>query len=366
MDLVCYRFGSFELQPTERRLLRAGVPVAVGPRALRVLALLVERAGHLTSKDELLDAVWPRAVVEENALQAQVSALRKILGSEAITTVSRGGYRFELPVDRVEPESAAPKNNLPRPITAFIGRETEMLEVERLLETSRLLTLTGAGGCGKTRLAQEVAAGLLKSFPDGAWFVDLAATGDPRLVPQATARTLDLRERQGATLTQVLCDYLATAHALLVLDNAEHLLEACALLVQELVRACPHVRVLVTSRERLDIEGEVAYRVPSLSVPDRVKSNLVLGELLLNESVRLFVDRAQATRPHFRVTEENASVLVSVCRYLDGTAGDRAGGAAVARDVARGVGSPSGALPLPADERPAPGGTTASDAARAA
>ena len=301
----------------ERRLLGAGAPVAVGPRAFSVLVALVERAGHLVTKDELLAAVWPRVVVEENAVQAQISALRKVLGAEAIATVSRGGYRFELAVDRVAPVSAAPKHNLPQPMTAFVGREREMQEIERLLETTRVLTLTGAGGCGKTRLALQVSAALLHAYPDGVWFVELAAVADPRLVPQAVARALEVRERQGRTLTQALCDYLASTRTLVLLDNAEHLLEACAALVADFIRSCPHVRVLVTSRERLDIAGEVTYRVPSLDVP-RSKKKLAPDELLTNESVRLFVDRAQSTRPHFCVTEENAATLASVCRRLDG------------------------------------------------
>jgi predicted ATPase/DNA-binding winged helix-turn-helix (wHTH) protein len=314
---VRYRFGSFELQPMERRLLEAGAPVAVGPRAFRVLVVLVERAGHLVTKDELLAAVWPRVIVEENALQAQISALRKVLGAKAIATVSRSGYRFELAVERVATASAAPEHNLPQPVTAFIGREREMREVERLLETTRVLTLTAAGGCGKTRLALQVSTALMHAYPDGVRFVEPATVADPRLVPQAVARALEVRERPGRTLTQALCDSVASARTLVLLDNAEHLLEACAALVGDFIRSCPNVRVLVTSRERLDIAGEVTYRVPSLSVPSS-KKKLAPDELLTIDSVRLFVDRAQATRPHFRVTEENAASLVSVCRRLDG------------------------------------------------
>ena len=314
---VWYRFAGFELQPMERRLLEAGTPVAVGPRAFRLLVALVERAGHLVGKGELLAAVWPHVVVEENALQAQISALRKLLGPKAIATVSRGGYRFELTVKLVEPESAVPKHNLPRPVTAFVGRKTEMQAIARLLETTRVLTLTGAGGCGKTRLALQVSPGLLGAFPDGIWLVELAGVVDARLVLLEVARVLDVPERPGQTLTQALCEHFSSKRALVLLDNAEHQLEACAALVEEFIRACPQVHVLVTSRERLDIAGEVTYRVPSLATPSS-KRTYAPDELQTIESVRLFVGRAQLTRPGFCVTGENASALASVCRRLDG------------------------------------------------
>ena len=316
MDTHTYRFGGFELQPLERRLLDAGTAVTIGPRAFRVLVALVERAGQLVTKDELLAAAWPGVVVEENALQAQVSALRKILGVKAITTVSRGGYRFETTVERTAPQVIALKGNLPQPVTEFIGRDKELREISELLQTTRVLTLTGTGGCGKTRLALQVSLARLGSHADEIWFVELAAVADGRLVPQAVARALEVREREGRTLTQAVCDSLADRSTLVLLDNAEHVLEASAALVHALVHACPNLQVLVTSRERLDIEGEVAYRLPSLAVPS--SSHPMPDDLRGNDSVRLFIDRARAIRPHFDVTAENAAALASVCRRLNG------------------------------------------------
>src|SRR6516162_2217156 len=159
-------------------------------------------------------------------------------------------------------------NNLPRQLTSFIGREREMAEVKRLLATTCLLTLTGAGGSGKTRLAVQVAADVLEDYADGAWWVELAAPTDPSLIPQSVAAVLTLREQPGRPLIDTLVDHLQSRALLLVLDNCEHLLSACAQLVDDLLRACPRLNILVTSREGLSIAGETLYPVPSLPVPD--------------------------------------------------------------------------------------------------
>src|SRR5258706_8912103 len=158
-----YRFGAFELQLDERRLLKDGVAIPLRPRAFDLLAALVDRAGHLVTKDELLDCVWPKMVVEETALRVQLSALRKVLGADAIATVSGQGYRFTLPVTKREAEAqriSTPRHNLPYQLTSFIGREQEIAQLKELVTTNRLVTLTGAGGAGKTRLAIEVASRL--------------------------------------------------------------------------------------------------------------------------------------------------------------------------------------------------------------
>ena len=160
-----------------------------------------------------------------------------------------------------------PLNNLPLELSSFVGRERALAEVERSLENTRLLTLMGSGGCGKTRLALAVASELVGGLEDGVWLVELAPLADPSLVPQAVASTLGVREQPGRSLTETLCDYLRSKKMLLVLDNCEHLIEACATLAEALLRSCPELRVLATSREALGINGEVAWPVPSLSLP---------------------------------------------------------------------------------------------------
>src|SRR6266568_5198824 len=285
-----YRFGPFELQPDNRRLLKDGATISLRPRAFDLLAALVDRAGHLVTKDELLGRVWPKMVVEEAALHVQVSALRKVVGSEAITTVSGRGYQFTLPVTTGDGEAnraSTRRHNLPYQLTSFVGREHEIAQLEEVVTENRLMTLTGAGGAGKTRLAIEVASRLIDAFPDGVWLVELAALSDPGLVPQAVAQALEVKEQPTRLVIETLSDHLASKKLLLVLDNAEHLLEACVHLVDEIVRHCPDITVLVTSRERLGITGELTYRVPSLTVPGP-HDPLDPVALLAYESARLF------------------------------------------------------------------------------
>jgi predicted ATPase len=213
--------------------------------------------------------------------------------------------------------SDAAPHNLPIPVTSFIGREQEIAELGRRLTDARLLTLTGIGGCGKTRLAVEVARAVLERYPDGVWLIELGPVADPALVPHLVATAVGVRERTDQSVTSALTTTLRNRHLLLVLDNCEHLLEACARLVDELVRSCPHLQVLATSREALGLTGEIAWRVPSLSVPN-AQHALALAELSANPSVRLFVERATASQPRFALTERNASAAAQICRRLDG------------------------------------------------
>src|SRR5258706_4400453 len=315
-----YRFGPFELQPDKRKLQKDGEAIALRPRAFDLLVALVDRAGHLVTKDELLDRVWPKTVVEEAALHVQMSALRKVLGADTITTVSGRGYQFTLPVTKGDGQAdraSKPKHNLPFQLTSFIGREQEFAQLGALVTAHRLVTLTGAGGAGKTRLAIEVAVQLLDGFGDGVWLVELAALSDAQLVPQAVAGALGLKEQPGKSASEIVSGWLGSKSVLLVLDNAEHLLEGCARLVDHILRRSDHVAVLVTSRERLGIAGELTYRVPSLTVPG-TNETLTPERVSSYEGVGLFVDRAQLVRPDFEVTTENASAVASICARLDG------------------------------------------------
>ncbi len=208
-------------------------------------------------------------------------------------------------------------NNLPRQLTSFVGREREIGEVTRLLAGTHLLTATGPGGSGKTRLSLEVAGVLLPDFPDGVWLLELAPVADPALVAQALATTLGVREEAGRPVESTVVDHLRSKRALLVLDNCEHLIDACARLADALLRACPDVKILASSREPLGLTGEVAFRVPPLSVPDP-RQVPPLAALTEYEAVRLFVDRAAAAKPDFTLTEASAAPLAQVCQRLDG------------------------------------------------
>jgi predicted ATPase/DNA-binding CsgD family transcriptional regulator len=208
-------------------------------------------------------------------------------------------------------------NNLPLELSSFVGREKELAEVGRQLGGNRLLTLTGSGGCGKTRLALAAGTDLVEGFEDGVWLVELAPLVDPSLVPQAVASALGLREQPGRSPAEALSRYLGSKNVLLVLDNCEHLVEACAALAEELLRFCPRLRVLATSREALGITGEVAWPVPPLSLPD-VRRLADVESLPRYESARLFLERAAAVRPDFALTEQNAQAVAQICYRLDG------------------------------------------------
>ncbi|MBI2200942.1 MAG: adenylate/guanylate cyclase domain-containing protein [Armatimonadetes bacterium] len=207
-------------------------------------------------------------------------------------------------------------NNLPIQLTSFVGREREINELMQALFSTRLLTLTGAGGVGKTRLALQVSAEVLEEFSDGVWLVELAALPDPELVPQTVAAVLGIREQSGRPVLTTLADSLGPRRLLLVLDNCEHLIAACAQFAHSLLRTCAHLRILATSREALGVAGETAWLVPSLSIPDSRRTSAV--SISQFEAVRLFVERAAAALPSFRFTSQNSDAVIQICTRLDG------------------------------------------------
>ncbi len=238
------------------------------------------------------------------------------------------GLRGEILADRYPPSPAPDgpqarragddrRDNLPVRRTSFVGRDRELVGLKRALAMTRLLTLTGAGGCGKTRLALEAAGELVGAYPDGVWLVELAEFSDPALVVQRVAETLGVREQPGRPLAATLADALRTRDLLLVLDNCEHLIEASAHLADALLGGCTGLRILATSREALNVPGEVVWRVRPLPVPDTQASPTV-EELSRCESVRLFLDRARSRLPDFGLTPHNARAVATICRELDG------------------------------------------------
>jgi non-specific serine/threonine protein kinase len=316
-------FGDFVFDLESRELLRAGTAVPLSPKAFQLLGLLVQSRPRALSKGELQDGLWPGTFVVEKNLTNLIGEIRKALGDDAaeprfIRTVARFGYAFHDPAAIESPGAAPPtRHNLPEPVTSFIGREREMAEVTRRLSSTRLVTLTGAGGCGKTRLALEVARPLLDEFLDGIWLIDLAPLGDPSLVAQSVASVLEVRQAANRSLVQSLAEQMRHRRTLLLLDNCEHVIGATAGLAAALLRAAAGVKILATSREALGIDGETTWRVPSLTVPD-AQGQIATADLLHYEAVRLLTDRASATGTTFAVTRDNAATIADVCRRLDG------------------------------------------------
>jgi predicted ATPase len=208
-------------------------------------------------------------------------------------------------------------NNLPLRLTGLVGRGREIEEVEEQLADHRLLTLSGAGGSGKTRLALAVAQEVVQDYEDGAWFVELAPLSEPELVTQAVASVLGVREAAGRSLTETLVDRLGSREMLLVLDNCEHLVDACASLVEALLSRCPNLKILSTSREALGVRGETLFVVPPLSLPDprRPPAADALSDY---EAARLFLERARSVRPGLSLTDRNAVAVAQICYRLDG------------------------------------------------
>jgi predicted ATPase/DNA-binding SARP family transcriptional activator/DNA-binding CsgD family transcriptional regulator len=284
---------------------------------MRLYALSGRRREALSQYEHLREALFRWFGTEPEA--ATTSLQQQIWAG---TFPSANSPSADLPArdEAARSDVGAPRrrHNLPLERTSFVGRERESLEVKRLLAMTRLLTLTGAGGCGKTRLAVEVASDLVGAYPDGVWLADLAPLSEAELVPQAVAQAVGVHEQPARPLTETLEDALRARKMLLVVDNCEHLVGAVVGLVDALLDSCPGLRVLATSRETLSAAGEVAWVVPSLTVPYSRQEAYTRQELEGYESMRLFVERARQRDPSFELTLRNGQVVAQVCRRLEG------------------------------------------------
>ena len=255
----------------------------------------------------------------EDRLPAGV-ALRD-LGTVRLRDLTRAKHVFQIVDAQLRQDFPALRsleatpNNLPQQVTSFVGRERELQELSHLLPRSRLLTLVGTGGIGKTRLLLQLAANLVDDYPDGVWYVDLNTIDDPTLVVNALAQALGLVEVPGTSLTQTICLHVKAQRVLVLLDGCEHVLTACAHLADALLRAGPNIQIIATSREPLRIAGEQTVMLPPLSLPDPAAD---LGTMLRADAVRLFVERALSRQPDFAVTEQNAPAAAKICSRLDG------------------------------------------------
>ena len=230
---------------------------------------------------------------------------------ERLLELARQARLGELP----ETETKVALNNLPAVLTTFIGREKEQAEILQLIGTHRLVTLTGSGGVGKTRISLKVGGQVLYEYPNGVWLVELAPLSDPELLPQTVASVFGMVTRATRSHTELLIDFLRPKTALLILDNCEHLLDASAHFADILLKHCPQLKILATSREALGILGEIVYPMPSLRLPDIQQTLEIFGSY---ESVRLFEERARLAQPDFQLTLENASSVAQICSRLDG------------------------------------------------
>jgi predicted ATPase/DNA-binding winged helix-turn-helix (wHTH) protein len=318
-------FGRFTVLRNRRELLADGAPVDLGGRAFDVLIALIDARGTLLTKDELIGRVWPDRVVEENNLQVQIAALRRALAGDRdlIRTIPGRGYQFAGQIAEAHEavvaasiESDRGRTNLVHPVSELIGRDTEVAEVVELVRAERLVTLTGAGGIGKTRLSLEAGRRLQARFAGGVWLAELAPLSDPELVPITVAGALGLTLASGTLSAERVAQALGPRQVLLILDNCEHVIDAAAQMAEALLQASPVARVMATSREPLRALGETVYRVPPLAVPAADIQDR--NDLLRSGAVQLFAARARAADPHFSPDERVAALMASICRHLDG------------------------------------------------
>ena len=319
-----FTFGRHKVVPSRREFFENGVHVELGGRAFDLLLALIDGQGKVLSNEQLMNRVWPGRVVEDNSLHAHVSALRKALGDSRalIRTVSGRGYQFVAEVRASATETFAPSEetrvptNLPERVSELIGREEVVEEILEVVSAHRLLTLVGSGGIGKTRLALEIARSFLKDFSDGVWLAELGSLSEPDLIVATVAQVLGVMPVNGVLSDERVAQAVRGRSLLLVLDNCEHLIEAVARLVEQLLRASTTLTIIATSREPLLVDAEYVYRVPPLEVPDEWSS--ADDEAYDAGALRLFIARIRASDPGFAPDPSFIATAASVCRSLDG------------------------------------------------
>jgi predicted ATPase/DNA-binding winged helix-turn-helix (wHTH) protein len=329
---LVYESGEWEVDLARRELRARGVPVPIGGRAFEIIEVLVQSAGELVTKNDLSARIWPGAIVEHNTLQFHISAIRKALGSDRgiLKTASGRGYRLlgawtsrqestsSVDLNDLEPmrSLAEPfQTNLPAAVSELVGRTNAVRHLRGLLSAYRVVTLTGAGGIGKTRLAFEVARVLFPGFQGDVRLVELVSLSDPGLVPSAVAGGLSLKLGGDEISAESVARAIGAQRLLLVLDNCEHVIDAAARLAETIVRMCPRTTILATSREILKIEGEYVYRVPPLDVPSQHEEP---DDILGRSAVQLFIATTRAVHSDFSLNGENLPAIAAICRRLDG------------------------------------------------
>jgi len=290
-------------------------------RAARVMS--AAHGGQTLVTQAVAERVIERLPLATTLLDLGTVRLRDLASPERVYQLQHPSLRAQFPPLR---SLEATPNNLVQQLNSFVGRERELAEVRALLSKTRLLTLLGMGGIGKSRLSVQLGAELMDEYPDGVWLAELAPLADPLLVPQALATVLGVKEEPGGNVTDALLRHARDKTLLVILDNCEHVVHACADLAKRLLQAGPGVRVLTSSRDVLQVAGETVYQVPTLSVPadegasseDHTLPPARLARLARHEAVRLFVDRATSVQPQWRLTAQNAGAVAQICRQLDG------------------------------------------------
>jgi predicted ATPase/DNA-binding winged helix-turn-helix (wHTH) protein len=323
------RFGPFELNVAERSLSKADQIIPLGGRAYDILMALLERAGEVVPKSELIAGAWPDVTVEEGSLRVHLSALRKALGdgqfgNKYIANIQGRGYSFIAPVtplavDRSTRTASPGLSNLPPALGRMIGRNNVVIEIQRLLRAEqRLITILGAGGIGKTTVALSVGHRALADFSGAVFLVDLSTVSDDEQVIGAVASALGLAPRL-VDPREALLNFLRARRALVILDSCEHLIEGTAEIADHIFRTVSETYILATSRETLRVPGEIILRLCPLDCPPE-QPRTTASEVLAYPAARLFTERVSARRGNFALSDDEAPMVAEICRKLDGIA----------------------------------------------